>query len=420
MTYNPAYTYEDDWLLHRYDLTTGNTLRFAAKDIRRERSGIHAVIGISVNWVTLAWSNFNIERDEDRVRLANSAYKHLDPYELDRAEFPINLFKHALDHFCLGLWDERVGEITGGLMEGDPDSAPAESLLGSYILKEAGTILFAPPGMGKSYTALAWAVSLAYGRDSIWPLADAWQPLYINVERSGRSMAARLARVNHALGLDERAPIPFLNARGKTLSDIYESAQRTMKKEGCQVAIYDSISRAGFGSLVQDDVANKTMDMLNALSPTWVALAHSPRGDESHAFGSQMFDAAADLTVQLRSQTSRDGQTTGVGLEVAKANDIAKPPLSIHVLEWGQDGLKNIRRGRSGEFAELEAGRRRSKEEEAETYLLQVGWATAQDVAEALGWQRNHASSLLSSASWATKKQEGKRILYASKSVVEA
>lgn len=412
--WDPSYEEEGDLIVHRYELATGNTIRMAARDVRRERTGVHANLSISMNWVSLAWSNFNIERDEDRVRLANSAYQHLDAKAnaLDAAEFPKNILKHALDLFCIGLWDHVVSTIEGGLMEGDPDTPPASRLLGDYILKDAGTILFAPPGAGKSYTAMAMAVSLAWGIDSIWKLHDSWNPLYVNVERSAMSMAGRLARVNVALGMEARTALPFLNARGKSLSDIYEAAQRTVKKEGCKAVFYDSISRAGFGSMVQDDVANKTMDMLNALSPTWIALAHSPRQDESHAFGSQMFDAAADLTVQLRSQTSRDGQSTGVGLEVPKANDIAKPPLSIHVLEWGADGLTNIRRGKSGEFAELEAGRRRSREEDAETYLLRVGEATAQQIADEYGWQRNHTSSMLAAASWAKSRKDGVKVLY--------
>jgi hypothetical protein len=416
-TWDPVYEEEDGWITHRYELLTSNVLRFAARDVRKERTGTHANLSISLNWVTLAWSTFNIERDEDRVRLANSAYAHLDAKAntLDASEFPKNLFKHALDLFCMGLWDHCVTDLVGGQMAGDPNIAPARPLLGSYILMDAGTILFAPPGMGKSYTSMAMAVCLSWGVDRLWQLTDAWMPLYINVERSEGSMRGRLARVNQSLGLDPETPIPFLNARGKTLADIYEAAQRTIKKEGCKVVFYDSISRSGFGSLNQDDVANKTMDMLNALSPTWVALAHSPRQDDSHAFGSQMFDAAADLTVQLRSQTSKDGYSTGVGLEVIKANDIRKPPLSVHVFEWADDGLTGIRRGRAGEFAELEAAKRRNREDDIQVFLLRVGEATSEQVADEFGWPRNHISSLLSSANWANSRKDGRHVVYSVK-----
>ena len=413
--WEPAYQREDEWTTHRYDLSTGNILRFAARDVRKERTGVHANVSISMNWVSLAWSNFNVERDEDRVRLANSAYKHLDgaAHTLDVAEFPQNLFKHALDLFCLGIWDEEVGSVVGGLMEGDPAITPAQRLLGDYILRDAGTILFAPPGAGKSNTAMAWADCLAWGVDTIWKLHDAVQPLYINVERSQVSMQARLARINKALGLDPTTPLPFLNARGKSLSDIYEAAKRTIKQEGCSVVFYDSISRAGFGSLVADDVANKTMDMLNALSTTWVALAHSPRADETHAFGSQMFDAAADLTVQLRAQTASDGYSTGIGLEVIKANDLRKPRMFIHVFEWDDQGLCGIRLGKQGEFAELEAGQRRSVEEQIAELLKSRGAMSATAIADDLGRNRSNVALLLGqSGRFVRVGQEGKSVLY--------
>ena len=127
----PVYEHAATGIFHVYPLATGNVLRFQATEVRRERTGTHARLNITVNWISLAWSNFNIDRDEDRVRLANSAYKHLEDDALDRAEFPLNRFKRALDLFCIGIWDEFVSVQAGGLMGGDPNLLPARPLLGS-------------------------------------------------------------------------------------------------------------------------------------------------------------------------------------------------------------------------------------------------------------------------------------------------
>lgn len=422
--WEPEYERDEGWTLHSYTLTSGNVLRFAAQDVRRDRTGIHAKVCISMNWVTLAYTNFNIERDEDRVRLSNSAYSHLDgkDHAVDREEFPKNLFKHALDAFCQGLWEFEVAAQMGDWMEGDPAIAPARPLLGNYILDGAGTILYAPPGQGKSYTAIAWASCLMYGVDRIWPLKDTRIPLYVNLERDERSMKGRLATVNRALGLESRSPIPFLNARGRSLSDVFEAAKRTIAQHGCEVVFYDSISRAGGGgSMVADDVANKIMDMLNALCPTWVAIGHSPRADDGHVYGSQMFTAAADLEVQLKSQASRDEGCTGVGLTVTKANDIATGGLTMHVLEWGEFGLTGIRRARPGEFAEIESGQKQSMEDEVAEFLRVNGPTSASGLAKTLGRNRTNVSSLLTKSSrFEVSGTDGREVKYRLRVAYEA
>lgn len=398
--WEPEYVDEAGWTTHRYDLVTGNTLRFAAKNVRREHTGVHANIAISLNWITLANTNFNIERDEDRVRLANSAYKHLDAKAnaLDMQEMPQQPFKHALDLFCLGLWDHRVSGDMGGWMEGDANVPPARPLLANYVLDSAGTILYAPPGSGKSYTAMAWAVSLLHGLELVWRVPEARVPLYVNLERSAVSMRGRLAAVNRALGLPPSQPMPFLNARGRSLSDVTEAVRRTIDQEGCSVLFYDSISRAGSGSMVADDVANRIMDQLNGLCPTWVAIGHSPRADEAHVYGSQMFSAAADVEVQLKAQTARDEAATGVGLSVTKANDIRTGGLTVHVLEWGEFGLTGIRRARPGEFAEIAAAEKKGVEQELAEFIETNGAASASLLAKALGRNRQNVSSLLANS----------------------
>ncbi len=414
-TWNPTYEREQGWIVHSYALASSNVLRYGAQDVRREKTGIHAKVCISINWVTLAYTNFNIERDEDRVRLSNSGYAHLDGREhaLDREEFPKNLFKHGLDLFCQDLWEFTVSAQVGEWMEGDPDIAPARPLLGNYVLEGAGTILYSPPGQGKSYTAMAMASCLMYGIDRIWSLTDTRVPLYINLERDGRSMQGRLAAVNRALGIDPRSPLPFLNARGRSLTDIFEAAQKTIALHDCSVVFYDSISRAGGGSMVADDVANRIMDMLNALCPTWVAIGHSPRADDDHVYGSQMFTAAADVEVQLKAQPSRLEDCTGVGLQIRKANDIKTGGLSVHVLEWDDRGLTGIRKARNGEFADIAAGEKQTIEQEVANFLSVNGPASASMLAKTLSHTRQKVSSILAnSPQFALAGREGHEVLY--------
>lgn len=80
-----------------------------ADGIRRERTGIHARVEVWTNsggrGARLASDLFNVERQEERARLARMAWKVL-PEELqglfDEDE---QVFRMLFDRFCLEAWD---------------------------------------------------------------------------------------------------------------------------------------------------------------------------------------------------------------------------------------------------------------------------------------------------------------------------
>lgn len=403
-----AYDHENGVIFQEYRLGTGNRLQFAAENIRRERSGVHATLGISMNGKSLAWDYLNVERLGDRVRLANSAYKHLD--ELDRGVWPENQHRQAFDLFAYGLWREHIKAMIGGPLEGDPDAGAPETICGPYAIDGGGGIIYSPPGKGKSYTALSMAVSMDVGAPLIWPVKQR-KCLYLNLERSAASMRHRLARINAALALDPRRPLTFINARGKPLGDLVDVVKETIARHSCEVLIVDSISRTGMGDLTDATTANRIIDTLNNLSPTWLALGHTPRSDDTHVFGSVHFTAGADLEVRLLSQ-SQNG-TTGIGLQVTKANDLPKVPMFVFALDWDAAGLKALRPATLGEFPELAAGKERTLGEEAEEYLKAAGLATATEVARELGRNRSNLAVLLSrDPRFARVRKDGKEVLY--------
>jgi len=371
-------------------LGTGNRLQFAAENIRRERTGVHATVGISMNGRALSWDNLNVERHRERTTIANAAHKQLD--ELDKGVWPEDEHRQAFDLFCYGLWREHVKTIVGGPLEGDPDIGPPRQLVGPYCLEGGGTFAFAPPGAGKSYTLLAMAVSLDAGCSKIWRVPEPRRAMFVNLERSKDSLRYRLSRVNAALGLDPRRPLIFENRRGRSLFDIAEGIAETARRHQVEALFVDSISRAGAGDLKEPSIGNRVVDALNSLCATWVALAHTPRADDSHIFGTMMFTAGADVEIRLTAQAQ--ASVTGIGMEVTKINDLPKPPMSIHAFYWGPAGLEDIRPARTHEFPELEAGRGMTLAEEVADYLMQ-GKASATEVSAALDRNRSAVSTLL-------------------------
>jgi len=395
---NPSeYSFERGGFVKRRVLQgTGLTVGFRAENLRPERTGIHAKVYVLGNTTVLAWSNFNVERDEDRVRLANSAYKHIEGNKNGLKDFyPSNHLKADLDEFCLGLWEAQIGRQAAEMVNGSTERHPPKFLLRPFVLEGGGTIVFAPPGRGKSYTLMLMGISLDAGVQTLWPVQQR-RVLLINLERSPQSVADRLGNINEVLGLDRKRPLYILNARGRALFDVLAAAERAIDERHIDVVLLDSISRAGLGDLNDNQAVNRIIDALNDLAPTWLALAHTPRSDETHVYGGIHFEAGADVVVQLLSEQKAMGPL-GIGLDITKNNDIGKASRWVSALEFDASGLVGVRQAGPGEFQKIEGGKDLSMRDAVREYLLDVGPQSAGDIARELGFNRSNVAFLLSS-----------------------
>lgn len=385
------YGIEGQALTKRRQVDSEHSIVFRADGIRQERTGTHARISVTCNGASLAWSNFNVEKDEDRVRLCNSAYQHLNGLS---ASYPKIHLKNDLDQFCGGLWDAQLARMRPEMMDGAEFRFGPSFLLKPYILMGGGTILFAPPGRGKSYTLLLMAVSMDAGLSTFWPVTKS-KVLFVNLERSKDSVRQRLANVNDVLGLKRERPIPTINARGRSLMDVAPACERYIEEEGIQCIFIDSISRAGAGDLNANDATNKIIDQLNRFDIAWFGLGHTPRADESHLYGSVHFEAGADLVVQLTSEQEEEGPL-GIGLQLTKKNDVGFAPMWRGAFEFDELGLINVRKARDGEFSGIEAGRRMTDKERIREHLADMGARSATQLADELGMRRDRAARVLS------------------------
>jgi len=370
-----------------------NEIWIHAKNIRRERTGVHATIEIVLDTTSLAWSQFNIERDEDRGRLANKAYRGLGT-AVDSSIYPKEYLAHEMDLFCRDLWEAYIATSIPDEIEGDATSEPLKFVLKPYIMEGGGTILFGPPGRGKSYTSQLIAVSIDSGEKQFWEVEQT-KTLLINLERSASSIRRRLGCVNTVLGLDPQRKLLVLNARGKSLADLKDVLERTVARFTVGFIVLDSISRAGYGDLNENRPVNSIVDTLNNLCPTWLALAHTPRADETHVFGSQMFDAGADVMVQLLSQV-KGALNLGVGLQVKKANDMGPVDLSVLSFTFDDFGLSGVRYASPREFLEIEAQRKIDTTPMIQEFLLDMGPSAVDVIAEHVGKDRSTVQKILS------------------------
>mgnify|MGYP001603292740 FL=1 len=387
----------------------GCTVEFSAKLIRQERTGVHARLSLALNDDVLAWTNGNVEKDDERVRLRNSFYLKLSAHTA--AAYSKEQCKQDLDDFCGELWERWIGQAMPEELAGAEVREAVTFALEPYVVQGGGTIMFAPPGAGKSYLGLMMAVSIDAGVTKVWPVKQQ-KVLYLNLERADKSFSQRLGNVNAVLGLPRNRPLRMLNARGRTLTSVADGARKYVQEQGIGVTLLDSISRAGFGKLVDDEVGNTIMDSLNGLCPSWLAIAHTPRADKSHAFGSQMFDAAADLLVQVTSQRNGDDNVLGVSMKITKDNDVGRRQPTMLALEFDRAGLVGVRPARPFEFPELIDAKQNTQQEVIE-YLKDKGKADASELATALDVSRNRVVQILADHSiFVGLPREGKKKPY--------
>ena len=390
-------------------LDSQGTLEFRAMEVRKERTGIHAHVVFFLRGKIIAHSTFNVFREEERTRLCNAAHGLFN--ELDKAAYSKEQFRHDFGVFALDLqpWLEMQWAAT--FLKPTKPGTPL-FVLRPYILQDAGTILFGPPGKGKSWIALAQAVSIDAGCQQIWEVRQG-KALFVNMERSAISFQRRLWQVNEALGLESDREMLFVNARGHSLSDLTDSIRESVLRHGIEIVFLDSISRAGMGALAEDRTANAIVDSLNQLQCAWFAIGHTPRAEDTHIYGSVHFEAGEDIGIRMISQETKEG--LGIGLEVTKANDIAKPPKAFYMLTFDSMGLSRISSAKETDFPDLIVLSQPNVLERIKEFILSQpnGRSTATEIATTLHLDQGNVTRILSNQKMFTRlEREGRTVPY--------
>ena len=393
-------------------LETGNVVTFRALNLEKERTGVHGKVFIGIDGVIMAWTRFNIDRDDERGRLFNKAFKFFPAVTrnvTDQADL-----HHRFDIFCKDAYKEWAGVETAGFMVPMEERTAPTFYIEPLVIKGGGTILFGPPGKGKSYVVMTIAAAVDNGVSDFFPVTQG-RVLFVNLERSAESLQRRLLNVNEAMGIEEGTPLLTLNARGKTFDDVRDSIDDAIKEYKVKLVILDSISRAGMGDLNDNRPVNKIIDALNNTCETWIGLAHSPRGDATHVYGSVHFDAGADIVVQQVSAAKQ--HSLGVGLNIVKANDVSvAQPLTMLAFEFDSMGLTKVWKPSASDFPEITtATDNESINDKIYNLLMDIDTATTDTIADSMGISRSWCSTVMNKDTRFQKKKMGKEVYYSVK-----
>ena len=321
-------------------LSTLHRVRINIDEVRRERTGVHGRIVFYINEQHCGFDNINLEKGDQRGRFCRDVYKNFD--EVVAGQYGQRAIIHDVGILCQAVINWESDHLTVEYVDPDEFATPLSFPIHPFVLDNAGSILFAPPGTGKSYVALIMAMCIANGLTS--PFNASRRPvIYVNLERPKNTFLMRDHAVRRALGITGISNVGYMHARGMALKAIIRKLEKITADHPDTVIIMDSISRTGLGSLLDDATANQFTDSMNALNRTWVGIGHTPRGDDKHVFGSVHFTAGCDIETRL--VATETGSVTNLLLETVKANDGRRNYKKALSLEFGepQEGLIGIR-----------------------------------------------------------------------------
>lgn len=401
-------TVDGDRVRFSQQMAGNDVLGFEVDRLREEHTGVHGKLKIILNTMVLASTILNIEKDDQRAKIANSAWEFQfgswradgDWVHPDGQPFQRRDLKHQLDQFCGKAWQALVDSYSGQMVEYEhtAEPPPLKYLLDPYLLDRGGTIVFAAGGSGKSMLAQAWAISIASDLAHVWAVRKA-PVLYINLERPEHTMERRDYYAAAAMGLpSNRSRVTYLHMRGMGLKAALQHASPWLKAHPGAFVVLDSVSRAGLGSLNDDEPATQFIDMMGSLGATWLGIGHTAKASSDHIFGSTHYENGADIAIKLSSEerTTDTGASLGVSLQITKLNEGRKPSPAHYAFEWnGTGNLSNIRSASEFEFPDLFLERKTGRVERVVDYLKAVGSATLTEIAENTGVDVSTISRLL-------------------------
>lgn len=324
-------------------------LMIFASDIRRDSFGAKSYIRIGVPGEAMKAANDVRLRDSDeRNALANAAA--LQMWNVKYTDERARDLRERMLVFCDGLTDFWIGSGAGEWVEGDKEpTAPLWAVPG-VILKGAVGIHFGNAGANKSTVQRVLAQSLNYGVDTVFPVREQAQVLWVNAEEPPEEHKRQLGNVNAALGLERTTPLYTLDARGMSMNELAPRLEKAIEQCGAEHVFIDSLSRLAQGAnLNENSTATMLIDSVSGLGPSMSFIGHTGQENHWRLGGSRHFENAARLMVRVQSRPSIGGVspelTRGVRLTVTKANGAIETDAHFLTLSYHrQHGITAVER----------------------------------------------------------------------------
>ena len=216
---------------------------------------------------------------------------------------------------------------------------PPNWSLWPFILEDETSILFGDGGNGKSYLAMAAALSIQERQNILGfdPHATG-KVLYLDWEASPGAHAERLRKIGH----DINDPHIKYLACSSPFHEMVRGIRRQLAEENCNIIIIDSIAAACGGEPEKAEYALRMCNAVRSLNVTALLIGHDTKsgGQSGRPFGSTFWHNEARSTLEVKKSSEPQEGLMQLGLYHRKFNDgQLSQPFGI-TIRFEQDAVK--------------------------------------------------------------------------------
>lgn len=226
-------------------------------------------------------------------------------------------------------------------IEQEPREAPY--LLAPFLEEGVANILFGKGGSGKTYIALAMAISLATNEPflGVEPKRRV-NNLFLDYENSEHTWKQRITKLLNGLSIREREQLElcffYIQSKGTPTHELRAKLIEEIKRHDIGLLIIDSAALACGGEPESAEVTTKLFNSLARLNTTILLIAHETKNNlnvkNKAPFGSVFFYNCARNIWNVDSEQDQGDNFIQVGLFHRKANDDSLAPMKAARIEF--------------------------------------------------------------------------------------
>lgn len=300
--------YEFHWEQH--------LIQVRLSEIWHQKDGLHARLDINttkegVPPKLLGAVNWNLQSTTGRESLTRYLNKRL---ELDWPSVLEDTARLAI---------ETYQEREPGIVLSQVVPVDTVSIFPPLLREGEPTMLFGDGGSGKSYLALASAMSVHSGTSLLpFPVHGQRSVLYLDWEANATVHRTRMEELALGATLVDALPDIIYLPCSLSLSEHLRQIRVLISKYGIGVVIIDSAAAATNGEPERAEVALKFFNSLRSLKTTTLIIAHTTK-EESRGkpFGSAFWHNEARSTFEIERLQEEDTADVDLGLYHRKANN---------------------------------------------------------------------------------------------------